>query len=262
MTLTALAKAILLNTISDFCTSRYALPDGRHIGRRRSLSIPYIIDRIIFVLETGIQWSHLEVIGGSWKTIYHYFSSWSKANLFERAYQHLIKVYVKTRGLSKEIIVDTSFIKNVFGRNCIGPSPFDRGRNATKVSAITDKHGIPLCFTFHPGNKNDSRTLYHTLTKCTVELKGTTLHADKIYDSEHCRNVIASFGINNKVSKKKTIVSTEDNKVRIVVEHLFAWLDKYRRILVRFDGLIDRVRSFHYLAAMHITGRRTGVDLT
>ena len=78
-------------------------------------------------------------------TIYHYFSLWSKQHLFERAFHDLLKFYVGRRGgLSKNIVVDTSFVKNVFGSDCLGRSPIDRGRNATKVSAITDDMGTPL----------------------------------------------------------------------------------------------------------------------
>ncbi len=172
MGLTHLAKTILFNRINDFQRTRRVMPSGRY----RKLSYEYILDRIIFVLVTGCQWTKLEVENGSWKTVYHYFSVWSKANLFEYAYQDILSVYSKTRGLSEELIVDTSFIKNVFGRNCVGPSPFDRGRKATKVSAVTDKYGTPLVFTFHKGNRNDSKTLYHTLRNCKQPLSGRKLY--------------------------------------------------------------------------------------
>jgi transposase len=150
------------------------------------------------------------------------------------------------------VIVDTSFIKNVFGRDCTGPSPFDRGRKATKVSAVVDEKGIPLSFTFHPGNRNDSRTLFHTLSKVPCDLVGRSLYADKIYDSKHCEEVIKSFKMENLVSKKKVSTPTSDNRIRIAVEHTFSWLDKFRRIILRYDGLVCHLRSFHYLAALHI----------
>lgn len=215
-----------------------------------------MINRIMYVLESGCQWSHLEVPGGSWKTIYHYFSVWSKAHLFESAYKKVLNVYLNKRGTGKRLLVDTSFIKNVFGKDCVGPSPFDRGRKATKVSALVDEKGVPLTFTFHPGNKNDSRTLWHTLKSCPINIQGMELYADKIYDSEHCKHVLSQFHLLNKISKKKTEVPRSENKIRIVVEHTFSWLDKFRRILVRYEGSISRLRSFHYLAASQIAARR------
>jgi hypothetical protein len=41
--------------------------------------------------------------------------------------------------------------------------------------------------------------------------------------------------------KKRQITSEHDN--RIVVEHVFGWLDKYRRIILRSHSF----KSFHYL---------------
>ena len=225
-------------------------------GRVRKLSVEYILDRIVHVLTTGCQWRKLEVVNGSWKTVYHYFSLWSSANLFEHAYHNIVNVYSKVKGLSDQLIVDTSFIKNVFGKDCVGPSPFDRGRNATKVSVITDKYGIPISFSFHKGNKNDSRTLYHTLQKCKLNVAGKKIYADKIYDTENCKSILNMFGLNNCISRKRSITHKADNKTRIVVEHTFSWLDKFRRILVRYDSCIKHLRSFHYIASTQLIGKR------
>jgi hypothetical protein len=132
--------------------------------------------------------------------------------------EHL--VYLKIRPRSSIKVVDTTFVKNVFGR---GSNPFDRGRKATKVSAIVDHKGVPLTYTFHKANKNDSSTLFHTLSKCKF--------LSKIYDC------IAGMSLNTFicriVSKKRQITPKLDNRIKIVVEHVFGWLDKYRRIILR-----------------------------
>lgn len=60
----------------------------------------------------------------------------------------------------------------------------------------------------------------------------------------------------NKVAKKRTTYAKEDNRKRVVVENLFSWLDKYRRIIMRYDGLVCHFRSFHALAACHLVGLR------
>jgi transposase len=40
------------------------------------------------------------------------------------------------------------------------------------------------------------------------------------------------------------------------VEHTFGWLDKYRRIILRYDAHVHSFRSFHYLASTHLLGNR------
>lgn len=247
MPVQTLAFKILENVVIDY-------QEKQHIGhgRKRVLPLPYIIERICYVLRTGTQWSRLHVNNGSWKTIYHYFALWSDAHLFQHAYHKFLDVYQKIYGFGVKRIVDTSFIKNIFGRDCVGSSPFDRGRKATKVSVITDEKGIPLVFTFHKGNRNDSKTLFHTLSKCPVTLDKCELYADKIYDTQNCVSILSRFGLVNRISPKKVKVTSSDNKIRIVVEHTFSWLDKFRRIIIRYDGKVSRLRSFHYLAALHI----------
>ena len=256
--LSSLAKTILLNHILRFhSTSSSPIISSRSpVGRPRSLSFPYILDRILFLLTSGCQWRLLPVSNGSSKTIFHYFSLWSKNHLFQHAYDDLVRVYLKIRPRSSTRIVDTSFIKNVFGRDCIGSSPFDRGRNATKVSTITDHKGIPLVFTFHKGNRNDSKTLFHSLSKCKFLSPNNKLYADKIYDSSNCREVLSRFSLQNSISKKRQITHPKDNRVRIVVEHTFGWLDKYRRIILRYDSYVHSLSSFHYLASCHLLGNR------
>jgi transposase len=244
--LSSLAKTILLNHINIFHDNKNNIKDGR------PRSFTYM-DRVLFILSTGCQWSKIPLSHGSWKTIYHYFSIWSKNNIF---YNDLLRVYLKIKPRSSIKIVDTSFIKNVFGRNCIGSNPFDRGRKATKISAVVDHKGIPLSFTFHKGNRNDSRTLFHTLSKCLFLNKGDSIYPDKIYDSNHCKDVVNRFSLKNCISKKKHITTKENNRIRIVVEHTSGWLDKYRRIILRYDSHIHTFKSFHYLASLHLLGNR------
>ena len=161
----------------------------------------------------------------------------------------------------QELIVDTSFVKNVWGRDCLGKSPVDRGRKATKVSILTDARGTPLQLLFHPGNKNDSRSLPHLLDTASkrVSLSGKHIYADKIYDSTYCSDTIRRHQLVNRVSKKRTTPSKANNRIRIVVEHAFSWLDKFRRIILRYDGLVCHFRSFHCLAACHLIGLRLSV---
>ena len=48
--------------------------------------------------------------------------------------------------------IDSTFVKNIYGRDCIGRNPTDRGRMATKVSALVDQDGLPLSLRFFPAN--------------------------------------------------------------------------------------------------------------
>jgi hypothetical protein len=184
VSISSLAKTILLNHIC-----RFYPPNTLPIGRPRSLSFSYILDRILFVLSSGCQWSHLPVFNGSWKTVHHYFSLWSKHHLFQHAYNDLLRVYLKIRPRSSTRVVDTSFVKNVFGRDCVGPSPFDRGRNATKVSTITDHTGVSSSLPVIKSTLIKSTTL---LTVVTSFLISPLLIVSPRNDNKHLRKITAS----------------------------------------------------------------------
>ena len=233
----------------------YALPLKQ--GRPRIVSIDYILDRISYILRTGCQWTNLPTDKCSWKTVYHYFSQWSHRHVFERSFQDMVRFYVTRKGLSKDLLVDTSFVKNVYGRDCVGRSPVDRGRKATKLSVLTDADGTPLTMLFHPGNKSDCRTLYHLLLKSEsrLPLRGHVLHADRGYDTSHCHTIVTERDMTSNIARKRIPSLLKDTK-RVVVEYTFAWLDKFRRIIMRYDGLVKHFRSFHCLASIHIIAKR------
>jgi hypothetical protein len=90
--------------------------------------------------------------------------------------------------------VDTSYVKNVHGRDVTGRGrkskifyPTNRGRKATKISLLTDSRGTPLCCVFHRGNKSHALILRHlldTASRKTERLNNySALMGDKGYDS-------------------------------------------------------------------------------
>lgn len=236
-----------------------SIPRAQGIGRPRTIAYEEIVDGIYHVLRTGCQWNSLRMMNMSWKTVYHYFSSWSKSHVFEKAYRNLLNMYLKRRGLSEHVVVDTSFVKNVYGRNCVGKSPVDRGRRATKVSALVDACGIPLQLLFHPGNKSDGKTLEHMLSKCLhIDLRGKHLYGDKAYGTRPCDEVVKRFQMVTRCSRRRQETNRSENRKRIVVEHFFGWIDQYRRIILRYDSLVAHFRSFHFLASSQLLSKRLG----
>jgi putative transposase len=87
-------------------------------------------------------------------------------------------------------------VKNVYGRDCVGRNPTDRGRKATKVSALVADDGVPLALAFFPANTSDQKTVEATLRArlAAPALRGTTLYADKGYDSAANRALMRQFG--------------------------------------------------------------------
>jgi transposase len=219
-------------------------------GRPRVLSTTEAINKIVYVCRTGCQWSALEGVDGvSYKTVYHRFNSWSKHRIFEHVFYRLVAEYRATR--LNPLAVDTNSVKNVYGHNVKGRNYADRGRMSTKVSILSDSNAVPLALAFHEGNRNDANTLSHLLNeaqrKALSPLGGhSVIYADKGYDSETCRKACISHGLQPYIPRRGSPAVW--GGIRIAVEIAIGRIDKFRRVILRYDSHIRNFKSFHYLA--------------
>jgi len=243
-------RNLIIHAVHDYESRRGLAPQGRH----RKLSLAYILDRIFYVCRTGCQWSQLDVLGSSYKTVYHYFNLWSKAQLFESVFYAAVNARTPQAGA---VVADTSFVKNVHGKDVTGRNPTDRGRKATKVSLLTDSHGTPLCCVFHRAKKWDILTLRHLLDTSARKIHNmssyTALMADKGYDSCTCRAVCNKHGLRPLIPKRGT---KEVYRGRYVIEQTFGILDQFRRLRVRYETKIRNFKSFHFIALGMIATNR------
>lgn len=178
------AKTVLKSFVKD------AFPASK-TGRPRALTVYLMIDHIFYMLRTGVQWRLLPVGNNvSWQTAHRHFQEWSERGVFQRTHDHLLGLYLnKFSKMRKSIITDCSFVKNMFGIDCLGPSSVDRGRKASKLSILVDELGIVWSASFHPGNKSDGKAFVHTLSQARhlhPFVSGKTFYADKAYDSARC----------------------------------------------------------------------------
>ena len=228
-----------------------AVDNPSRLGRPRIMQTMEVVDAIFFVCKTGCQWSTLtSVFGVSYKTIYHRFSVWSKARIFEHAFYELAAAY-RLQHLHNAVVADTTFVKNVSGHEVLGRTHTDRGRNSTKVSLLSDSRSVPLALAFHRGNRNDCQTLHHLLAETTRRFGDISSHgrlyADKGYDSEMCRAACRARGLQECIPRRRT--PSVWGGVRARVEVCFGRLDQYRRIIMRYDAKICHFKSFHYFAS-------------
>jgi len=99
-----------------------------------------------------------------------------------------------------------------------------------------------------------------TLDKRLVDERPERLIGDRAYDSDPLDEKLAERGISliapHKSNRKKP--KTQDGRAlrryrkRWKVERLFAWLQNYRRILVRFDRFLENYLAFVHLACIII----------
>lgn len=232
-----------------------------NIGRKRS-DHRIILQAIFHVLRTGCQWRSVQHVPMSYKTIHRHFMQWSSCGIFKEAYTIAFRLQRKpVRRKLRFQCIDTTFVKNIYGQDCLGRNPTDRGRRATKLSALVDQDGLPLSLVFFPANVNDVRTVEPTIRqKITKNSKPKEpkepLYADKGYDSKSIRIFLQNEHYIDRIGQRRKVVHRLVNRRRNVVERFFAWLDKSRRLLLRFDSKITSYDSFTWLACIRLLEKK------
>jgi transposase len=73
------------------------------------------------------------------------------------------------------------------------------------------------------------------------------LHADKGYDAKKCRKALRRRGIKSRIARRGIESSKRLGRHRWVVERTLAWMDRYRRLAVRYERQADIHEAFLHL---------------
>lgn len=83
----------------------------------------------------------------------------------------------------------------------------------------------------------------------------TKLHADKGYDFTRCRRDLRAHGIEPRIARRGIESGQRLGRHRWVVERTFAWINQFRRLVVRYERHVDLYRAFLAIAATIICFR-------
>jgi transposase len=134
----------------------------------------------------------------------------------------------------------------------VGPNPTDRGKPGTKRHLITERQGIPLTALLTGANRHDSM-IFEELIDAVPRLRTPTghrrkrpakLHADKAYDIPRCRRFLHRRRIKVRIARKGIDTSEKLGRHRWVVERTLAWLNRYRRLTIRYERRVDLHHAF------------------
>jgi len=176
--------------------------------------------------------------------------------------RHAAGVQTRVQGPTEYLCIDSSYVKNRFGRTCVGRNHTDRGRKALKLSLVVDQSGIPHAFSCDPGNRPDVCLFASTLSKACDELDRLPIYADRGYDSRRNRSACANLGSADRIFRRKCKTTRRTNAKRIVVEHSFAWMGRFRRLLLCYEQTPRVFEAFCVLAFVHLMCMRLPSDLS
>ena len=240
-------------------------------GGRPRASARLCMDGIFYELRTGCQWKALPRCFGAASTVHDRFQEWQYAGVFERLWQEGLIEYDAQHGLDWGCqSMDGAMTKAPLGGKGTGPNPTDRGKSGTKRSLLTEGHGIPIAVVVDGANRHDMKLVERTSQATVIQSPKITprqpqnLYLDKGYDYPEVRELVAAWGYTGHIRSrgeeqvdKATIPGYRAR--RWVVERTHSWLNRFRRLLIRWEKKVENYVAMLHFACAWITYRASGV---
>lgn len=151
-----------------------------------------------------------------------------------------------------------------------GANPTDRSKSGIKRSLLTEGHGIPIGLVVEGANRHDMKLVRDTIESIVVERPEPGVEQqqgmcmDKGYDYQEVRDTLEEFGfsahIRSRGEEAKAIRDEAGKKARRwVVERTHSWMNRFRRILIRWDKKPQNYIAFLHFACGLIALRAAGL---
>jgi transposase len=135
---------------------------------------------------------------------------------------------------------------------------------------LTEGHGVPIGLTIEGANRHDRKLLRLTIESIVIERQEPSeehpqgMCLDKGYDSPEVRDIVGEFGftahIRPRGEEAKAIKREAGFKARRwMVERAHSWLNRFRRLLVRWDKKPENCVAMLHMACGLIAFRAAGV---
>jgi transposase len=230
-------------------------------GAKCKLGYHRVFNLILWVLYTAMQWKCLPIprVGDGtaeihYTTIYKVFAKWADDGSLDLAFIASVRHLAEQHHLDLSVLHgDGSNTVAKKGGDGIGYSGH-KHQKGEKVLAIVENNGFVLApLPVAPVNEADTvllpdglNALKRVARLTDLKIDGAYLNLDGGFDSRHNRKAIFNAGLvpnikenprNRKTPKRgrKRLFNAAIHSLRLCVERTFAWEDKFKRVLLRFE---------------------------
>ena len=109
---------------------------------------------------------------------------------------------------------------------------------------MVDSQGVPLAITLSAANVHDSQGILETIDSIPFGWHPEALYADKAYDAGWIRDALNSRMIEDRIPRQGVDSNKLYTRIRWVVERTFSWLNRFRRLKVRYERRADIHQAF------------------
>ena len=201
-----------------------------------------VLDGILWILRTGAPWKDLPERYPPYQTCHRRFQQWIEEGVLGKVLEALAED-LEGRGQIdlSECYID-GYVRCGQKRGaCVGKTKRGKG---TKLMAFSERSSVPLALHTESASPHEVTLVEPTLASAFLrERQPERLIGDKAYDSDPLDEILLERGIemiaphrsNRKKKRSQDGRKLRRYKRRWKVERLFAWLQNFRRLVVRYE---------------------------
>jgi transposase len=229
-----------------------------------------VLEAIFYVLRTGIQWKALPKEFGAASAIHRYFRFWCNQGFFESLWVTGLQTYNEAAGINWTWLS---------ADGCMGKAPWHRKKwekisptgekNGSKRHMLVDGAGVPLSLVVTGANRHDVSQVETLLDAVIIERPDIFdypqhLCLDKGYTGEPALEAVVLRGfipqIKGRHEERTEKTNTSGYRARRwVVEVSHSWINRFRKLLVRFEKLKSSYLGLLMFACAFIAFRKADV---
>jgi transposase len=207
------------------------------------------VEAVAYVLRTGVAWADLPALFGEVGTVCRRFRRWACKGIWDE----LFIDGIPTDALATVMLDSTACKAQRLAGGARGGAEEALGRSrgglSTKIHALVDAPGRPLCFLLTPGQAADCRQAQALLEGVTF----ARLIGDRGYDADELRDWCEEHGIEAVIPSKRNRKlpiphDPQTYKTRHRIENLFGRIKDLTRITLRKDKTSPSYAAFASLA--------------
>jgi putative transposase len=229
--------------------------------RKRKYFLQEIMNALLYITKSGIQWRMLPKDFAPWESVYYYFRKWKRDGLIEEVHDVLaekIRTNVGKNPTPSVGIVDSQSAKAC--NLCEGEVGYDGGKKTKgrKRHIVVDTLGLIMIVVIHAANIHDSIGARKVMQSLKEKfLTGIQkIFADGGYMGELKEWVRIQFGWVLEVVKRSDAHIFKVLPKRWIVERTFAWLSFHRRMSKDYERLPETSVAFIHLSMIRLMVNR------